>query len=150
MRPGLPDLVLVNHEVLAQQRNVHGGPDGVEIGQRAAEAALLGQDADHGGPAVGVLCGEGRGIGDVRELALGRAAALDLGNHLELVPGARGPAEGGPGVTGGRRRGGTLLQLRERNQTLARLHILPDTGIDVVENAHAQWPEFFSLLPPTP
>jgi len=36
------------------------------------------------------------------------------------------------------------------DQTLARLHILPDTGIDVVENAHAQWPEFFSLLPPTP
>jgi hypothetical protein len=43
-----------------------------------------------------------------------------------------------------------LLQFRERDEALAGLHILPDTGIDVVENTHAQWPEFFSLLPPTP
>ena len=63
--PGFPDLVLVDHEVLAQQRDVHGGPDGVEVGQRAAEAALLGQDADHGGAAVGVLRGERRRVGDV-------------------------------------------------------------------------------------
>ena len=64
--------------------------------------------------------------------------------------GADGAAEGSPGVTGGGRGGGQVLQFRERNEALPGLHILPDTGIDVIENSHHQWPELFSLLPSTP
>ena len=52
---GFPDLVLIEREVLAEQRDVHGGADGVEVRERAAEAALLGEHADDGGAAVGVL-----------------------------------------------------------------------------------------------
>ena len=40
--------------------------------------------------------------------------------------------------------------IRERDEALTGLHILPDTGIDVIENSCHQWPEFFSLLPSTP
>ena len=43
---GLPDLVVADHEVLAQHRDPHGGPNGVEVVEAAAEPALLGEDAD--------------------------------------------------------------------------------------------------------
>ena len=48
----------------------------------------------------------------------------------------RRAAQGGPGVAGRRGRGGALLQFRERDEALTGLHILPDTGIDVIENSH--------------
>jgi hypothetical protein len=136
VRAGFPDLVLVDHEVLAQHRNVHRGTDGVQIGERAAEAALLGQDTDHGGPAVGVLRGERRGVRDAGEVALGGAAALDLGDDLEFATVLGQPAEGSPGVPGRSRRQGAVLQFREGHEALPVLHVLPDTGVDVVENSH--------------
>ncbi len=37
--PSLPELVLGDHEVLAQQRSRHGGTDGDQVGEAATEAA---------------------------------------------------------------------------------------------------------------
>src|SRR5699024_6473490 len=47
VRPGLVELVLVDHEVLAQDRDVHGGAYGVEVVEAAGEAAGFGEHA-HG------------------------------------------------------------------------------------------------------
>ena len=44
--PGLPHLVAGDDEVLAQHRDVDGGPDGVEVVEAAAEPALLGEHGD--------------------------------------------------------------------------------------------------------
>ena len=55
VRPGLVHLVAADDEVLAQDRDVDDGADGVEVGLRAAEAAPLGEHADHPGAAGGVL-----------------------------------------------------------------------------------------------
>ena len=46
VRPGFGHLVRRDDEVLAQQRNVDGGPDRIEVGERTAEAPLLGEHAD--------------------------------------------------------------------------------------------------------
>ncbi len=79
--PGLEHLVGLDHEVLAQQRGVDGGAHGAQVVEAAAEAALLGEHADRGGPAGGVLAREGGRVGDLGQVALARAAPLHLGDH---------------------------------------------------------------------
>ena len=134
---GFPDLVLVHREVLAQQRHVDGGADGVEVREGPAEAALFGEDADDGGAAVGVLPGERRGIGDGGEITLGGAAALDFGDDLELV---RGTDDGPPRAAQASRAGAApaarSFSSARDTRPLAGLHVLPDTGVDVIENSH--------------
>ena len=51
----LPHLVAGDHEVLAQHRDVDRGAHGVEVVEAAAEAALLGEHADHAGAAGRVV-----------------------------------------------------------------------------------------------
>ena len=72
VRPRLVQLVRADDEVLAQHRDVHGRAHGGEVGQRAAEPALLGEHADHARAAGGVGRGERGGVGDRR-----RASPLD-------------------------------------------------------------------------
>ena len=79
-------------EVLAQHRDVDLGPDGLQVGERAAEAALLGQDGDHGRTARLVVGGQAGRVGDRGERALGRAGPLDLADHLDAVAPQRGDA----------------------------------------------------------
>ena len=93
--PGLPDLVVADHEVLAQHRDLDGGPDRVEVVEAAPEAAPLGEHRDRGGPAGRVGRGERGGVGDVGEGALARAGPLDLGDERETRA-----AEHGLGVEG--------------------------------------------------
>ena len=94
---GLVHLVAADDEVLAQHRDVDDGADGVEVGQRAAEAAPLGEHADDAGAAGLVLAGERGGVGDVGQRALGRAAALDLGDDADAGRAQRGQGVAGPG-----------------------------------------------------
>ena len=60
VRAGLVHLVAGDDEVLAQHGDVDGGPDGGQVGLRAAEAAPLGEHADHPRAAGGVLRGRAR------------------------------------------------------------------------------------------
>ena len=61
----------------------------IETGRQVLQAALevvrLGEDADDARPARLVLAGERGGIGDRRHAALGRAGALDLGDHGHVL-----------------------------------------------------------------
>ena len=63
---GLVHLVGADDEVLAQHRNVDRGADRVQVGQRAAEPALLGEHADHARAAVCVVLRQRGRVGDRR------------------------------------------------------------------------------------
>ncbi len=89
--PGLDDLVLVDQEVLAEDRDRHRRPDPGQVRQVPLEVRDVGQDAQAGG-AVGLV---GPGDGDRVEVGadhLGRRAGLlDLGDELDRPrPGQRG------------------------------------------------------------
>ena len=64
--PCLEQLVVLDHEVLAQHRDPHGLAHGVEVVERAVEAAPLGEHAHRGGTTGLVVGGEGCGVGDGR------------------------------------------------------------------------------------
>lgn len=122
--PGLVDLVLVDREVLAQHRDAHGAAHGVQIGQRAAEAALLGEHGDHGRTAALVGGGQGGGVVDRRQRALRRRGALDLRDDLQGV--AVQTAQRGPGIQGRGRGAGRAPDLLERDGGSAHLEVLSD------------------------
>ena len=109
-------LVAGDDEVLAQHRDVDRGADRAEVVEAAAEAALLGEHADRGGPAGGVRRGEHGGVGDVGEVALAGAASLDLGDHAR----ARGRAGAASGREAGRRQPVQLAGRRAGSGTPAR------------------------------
>ena len=134
---GLPELIGADHEVLAQDRALDRVPDRGQVLQAAAEAARLGQHADHPGAAGLVVSGQGRRVGDRGQRALGRAGPLDLGDHRDLVAAQRGPH-----VAGGRSPRGRLLEPVQRRLLLALGQVGAHTLEDVVEHAHAV------LLPP--
>ena len=77
----LGELVPGDEEVLAQQGDVDPAADGGEVVEAAREPAGLGEDADDGGTARGVLRGERGRVGDVGQGALAGAGPLDLGDH---------------------------------------------------------------------
>ena len=83
VRAGLVHLVGAEHEVLAQHRNLHCGAHCVQVVERAAEAPLLGQHADHPRATGLVFAGQPRRVVDRGERALRRAAALDLGDDAD-------------------------------------------------------------------
>src|SRR6185369_10430698 len=134
--PRLPQLVARDDEVLAQHRDVDRGADGVEVLERAAEATLLGEDADDGSAARLVVGRERGRVGDGRERALGRAAALDLGDDPDAVvaPQRRDT------VTCLRPRGRELLEYAERDAGLAKSEVGADAVQDLVEHGHARAP----------
>ncbi len=98
---GLHHLVRVDDEVLAQDRDLHGGAGAAQIGEVAPEVRLVGEDRDAGGTA-GLV-----GLHDLLDLevlpdAAGRGrAALVFGDHgharaqQRLVEAARLVAFGG-------------------------------------------------------
>ncbi len=78
----LMDLVRPDNEILAQHRDVHGRADGIEIGERPAEAPLLGEHTDDPGATVLIGTREFGGVGDGGELTLRRLARL----HSAITP----------------------------------------------------------------
>src|SRR5699024_7721116 len=68
VRPGLVELVFVDHEVLAQGRDVHGRAHGIEVVETAGEAAGLGEHAHGSGTAGGVEAGECAGVGNMGQI----------------------------------------------------------------------------------
>src|SRR5690606_34208611 len=101
--PGLPQLVAADDEVLAQDGRIDGGPDGLQIVQRPAEAPWLGQDASRGRPTGLVLAGQRGRVGYVGECALRRTRPLDLGDDGDTRPAKRRHGVSGRWLTlGGR------------------------------------------------
>jgi hypothetical protein len=133
---GLPDLVRRDDEVLAQDGDVDGGRDELEVVDRPAEAPTLGQHADDAGAAGRVLAGEGGRVGDRGDVALAGARALDLRDHLHtLVDG-----EGREAVA---RRGHALGMLLDDVQGRLGLpdgDVFPDAVEDAVQHAHVRLP----------
>ncbi len=128
---GLSHLVGVDHEVLAQHGDPHGGAHGVEVGEAAVKPALLGEDADDARAPSGIRRGETTGLGDLREGALARARALDLGDDAD----AAGVTQRRDGVEGGRDVGDPRLEVGERHGRPATVEVLADPADDPVEDA---------------
>jgi hypothetical protein len=61
---GLENLIRVQHEVLAQDRQIHGGAGGREVLVTSLEIGLVGEDRQAGGAPLSV----GPGEGDRREV----------------------------------------------------------------------------------
>ncbi|CAM5707752.1 hypothetical protein STENM36S_08369 [Streptomyces tendae] len=87
VRTGLPHLVGVDHEVLAQHGQVHARADGVQIGEGPGEPPSLGQHADGRRASGRVGGGQPRGVVEGGEPAAGGAGPLDFGDHAQ--PGGR-------------------------------------------------------------
>ena len=124
----------LDHEVLAQHRDVDGGAHGVEIGERPAEPALLGEHRDRGRSPVGVLRGERGRIGDLRERALARAGALHLGDDGD-APRVAGGVERGERVACGRCGVGVTRDVGEAASAHALGEVVSHPGDDRVENS---------------
>ena len=134
-RARLKDLVLVDHEVLAQHRQRAGGTRLLQILGAALEVLQVGQHAQAGRAVARVARGD-LGRAEVgADHALARAGLLDLGDH-------RGPAGGDLGAQRGLEAaqvGGTGLGLGahggERLRGAGRGHLLmlgdDDAGEDV-------------------
>ena len=146
--PGLPHLVRRDHEVLAQHGDVDRRPHRGEVVEAAAEPALLGEHADHGGAPGLVVDREAGRVGDRGEGALAGAGPLHLGDHLDAAAGlGHRAAQRRDGVERGRTAGRELLQPLERDGLLPRDEVLADPGDDVVEDAHG-WPARSRLATP--
>ncbi len=135
VRAGLPELVGGDDEVLAQDRDVDLGADGLQVGEGAAEAALLGQDADDGRAARLVVGGEPGGVRDGGQRALGGAGPLDLADHGDALA-----LEGRDAVLGLARLRRSLLELVESDACLPLREVGTDPVDDLVEHTHASGP----------
>ena len=129
-RPGLEHLVGLDGEVLAQHRDRDAVPDRFKVGQAPREAARLGEDADRGGAARGILRGQRGGVADGRKRSLAGAGPLDLSDDGD----ARRRAQGRLGVEGRGLRGDPCLQVGRRRRALPVGEVDADTGDDVVQD----------------
>ena len=129
---GLPQLVGADHEVLAQQRHLHGLAHGGQVRQQPVEPALLGQHTDDPG-AAGLVGRRQRGrIGDLSHRALGRAGPFYFRDDADAVRFERsGPVQGRRGG------GGHFLELIKRNALLPFGEISAYAVQDLVEHCHA-------------
>ncbi|GFJ88290.1 hypothetical protein Prum_019320 [Phytohabitans rumicis] len=131
VRPGLVHLVAGDHEVLAQDWHLHGGPHRHQVVQGPAEPPALGQHADAPGTARGVLRGQVSRVRDLGELPLGRGRPLDLRDHPDArLAQRRVRVERG---RGGRRE---FLDPFQRDPLLSQLDVLAHAGEDLVEHTH--------------
>ncbi|MPM62381.1 hypothetical protein SDC9_109252 [bioreactor metagenome] len=137
------DLVRLDGEVLAQDRLIDPPAHQIQIGQRAAEATLLGQDRDRRRTTPGIGEREFCRVGDLGECPLGRAGSFDLADDRQLR------------CTKCRHRIADCrcgLDLRdhliERGPRLTVRQVVADAGDDLVEHgAHASSCSRSSTLP---
>jgi hypothetical protein len=130
VRPRLVHLVAGDHEVLAQDRDLHRGADGGQVVERPAEPTPLGEHADGPGTTGGVVAGQVGRVGDLGELSTGRGGTLHLRDHRHA-----GAAQGRVRVQRRRRGGGQLADPLQRNLLLSPGHVLAHAGQDLVEHA---------------
>ena len=126
-----PELVVADHEVLAQHRDGHSRSHRGQVGERTAEAALLGEHADDVGAARRIVGSESRRVSDRGERPLAGALTLDLGDDRHT-----GGAQRRLGVEGRRSRrdlGGKCLEAR---QLLTCSEVGAHAREDVVEHRH--------------
>src|SRR5437867_7082719 len=82
-RARLPELVLVDREVLAQERHVERRAYATQIVEAPLEVVLVGEDRDRVGAVVRVRGGEGDRIEAAREDAARRRGLLHLGDQAD-------------------------------------------------------------------
>ena len=108
----------------------------VEVGQRAAEAALLGEHGDDGRAAGLVVGGQARGVRDGGQRALGRRGALDLGDDLHAVAAGSAAAQRLDAVDGAVQAGDLGLQVVEADPLLAFGEVERDAFDDLGKYVH--------------
>ena len=88
---GLGDLVGLEHEVLAQHRQLRRGAGLDQVVRRALEARAVGEHRQAGGAAQLIGAGDLGRVEVGADQALGRAGLLDLGDQRVLAGGALAP-----------------------------------------------------------
>ena len=84
---GFHHLVLIDHEVLAQHRQLAGRTGLLQVGDRALEEALVGQHTQAGRAVARVAVGDLGGAEVRAQDALAGAGLLDLGDHAGAAGG---------------------------------------------------------------
>src|SRR5579875_3609234 len=145
MRPGLPELIGADDEVLAEHGHLHGRADCGEVLAAAAEPPGLGQHADHAGTACLVVHRQGGRVGDRGDRALGRARPLHLGDDGDILA-----LQQRDRVPRGWRPAGSLLEAVQRDVTLPCRQVGTHSVENLVEYAHAVMPPlgWDALRPP--
>src|SRR3954447_4553400 len=137
-RPRLPELVRRDDEVLAQHGYVDPAADRPQVVQAAVEPALLGQHRDRRGATLLVLPGQCGRIGDLGQIARGRAGSLHLGDDRDAVT-----AEHRHRVLGVRLALSLQLQVVQADPRLALREVGTHPGENVVKHSHVcpplQW-----------
>ena len=129
--PGLVDLVRVDREVLAQDRDVGDAAGLREVVERAAEVERLGEDRQRGRAAALVGPDDLRDARALADGARGRRAALVLGDQ--------GDARAGQGLLEGAALGARrdrLLQPGERHPLAPARDLVSGVVDDAIEDVH--------------
>ncbi len=135
------DLVGIDHEVLAQHRQVAAGARLLQVIRAALEELPVGQHRQAGRAhlAAGIGVADGVALGDVGrheispDHALARAGLLDLGNHRGLPRGHLG-AQRAHEVAREHAALGIGAHLGQRQLLLRRRHFLALDGDDLVQD----------------
>ena len=132
---GFVDLVGIDDEVLAQERQPGRSPGGGEILERPAEVRPLGQDRERGRAPALVRGHDLLECRPVAQRARRRRAALVLGHQRQPLT-----AQGRPQRPSGRPVGHRALQHRQRPVGTALRHRLARDAHDPLEHGHVTAP----------
>ena len=133
VRPGLPNLILVDDEVLLEEWRVDQAPDRVEVVETPVEVGI-GVDGEGHGASPHVLGRPRHGIPAAGEDARHRRGALELGEQPDLTMRAR--RQDGDQVTGRRPAVDTRREPAPRHGGLAGGDGGPLGDDDLVEEPH--------------
>src|SRR5881628_525714 len=133
-RARLPELVLVDREVLAQERHVDRRAYATQIVEAPLEVFLVGEDRDRVGAVARVRGGEGDRIEAAREDAARRRGLLHLGDQADR---RRRRAERAFEIARGGCRVALPLERRARHGGLPPGHLSARVGGDLVEDRHS-------------
>ncbi len=130
MGAGFDELILVDHEVFAQARDLDSGGGAIEIGEAALKVRLVGEDGESGGSAGLKARSEPGRIEGFADESFGGRGFFDFRND---GGGFRRFAAKSGGPTTGSMRGGEALKLRDRHTRACRGHSGAGGGEDCVE-----------------
>ena len=83
MNPGFGELITSGQEILAEHRQLHPGPNGIQISQRSGESAFFREDGNRRGSPDLVAFGQSGRVFDGSQRPLRRAGSLHLGDHRD-------------------------------------------------------------------